>query len=282
MRWDYGKVFQEIRKSKGLTQEDVCQDFLARSTLARIESGNTIPKFDTMIFLLNQINMSLEEFKYICNSYHPSKRQEILNVAANYNTIVGTQELEKLKIKCQDYLKTHHDVPIEQLLDRLKVAIHIQKFGGYSKDKEFQATTQKIWSYLEKQDTWYESDLRLLSNILFHFSLDTIKEITPKILESIAKYEHFHNIKLPQYQLLTNLATIYLYNNLKNECRDITVITLELAKNLKRYDSLALSQVRLGICRKDDELIHKGMELLRLTEETDLIQTLEEEIKNFR
>ncbi|SDB02100.1 hypothetical protein SAMN02910293_00113 [Streptococcus henryi] len=124
--------------------------------------------------------------------------------------------------------------------------------------------------------------MRLLSNILFHFSLDTIKEITPKILESIAKYEHFHNIKLPQYQLLTNLATIYLYNNLKNECRDITVITLELAKNLKRYDSLALSQVRLGICRKDDELIHKGMELLRLTEETDLIQTLEEEIKNFR
>ncbi|SDB02112.1 Helix-turn-helix domain-containing protein [Streptococcus henryi] len=151
MRWDYGKVFQEIRKSKGLTQEDVCQDFLARSTLARIESGNTIPKFDTMIFLLNQINMSLEEFKYICNSYHPSKRQEILNVAANYNTIVGTQELEKLKIKCQDYLKTHHDVPIEQLLDRLKVAIHIQKFGGYSKDKEFQATTQKIWSYLENK-----------------------------------------------------------------------------------------------------------------------------------
>lgn len=50
MRWDYGKVFQEIRQSKGLTQEEVCGDFLARSTLARIESGKVVPRFDTMIF----------------------------------------------------------------------------------------------------------------------------------------------------------------------------------------------------------------------------------------
>ena len=51
MRWDYGKIYKEIRKSKGLTQEEICGDFLARSTLARIESGQVVPKFDTMIFL---------------------------------------------------------------------------------------------------------------------------------------------------------------------------------------------------------------------------------------
>ena len=33
------KIYKEIRKSKGLTQEEICGDFLARSTLARIESG---------------------------------------------------------------------------------------------------------------------------------------------------------------------------------------------------------------------------------------------------
>ena len=44
MRWDYGKIYKEIRKSKGLTQEEICGDFLARSTLARIESGQVVPK----------------------------------------------------------------------------------------------------------------------------------------------------------------------------------------------------------------------------------------------
>ncbi|HEK9519059.1 TPA: DNA-binding protein, partial [Streptococcus equi subsp. equi] len=28
MRWDYGKIYQAIRKSKGLTQEKICGDFL--------------------------------------------------------------------------------------------------------------------------------------------------------------------------------------------------------------------------------------------------------------
>lgn len=181
MRWDYGKVYQEIRKSKGLTQEDVCQDFLARSTLARIESGKTIPKFDTMIFLLHQIDMSLEEFKYICNLYHPSTRQEIINAIYNHHSLVGTQELENLRKKCQEYLKRHYDIPIEHILDTLNIIIPIRSNGFLDQSEEFQRNTQKIWSYLEKQDTWYKNDLWLLRLIIYHFPIETVKEITPKI-----------------------------------------------------------------------------------------------------
>lgn len=59
-------------------------------------------------------------------------------------------------------------------------------------------------------------------------------------------------------------------------------MTLDLAKGLKRYDSLGFAQVRLGICRGDDELIDKGMTLLRLTEEKQLLETLENEIQKYR
>ena len=96
MRWDYGKVFQEIRQSKGLTQEEVCGDFLARSTLARIESGKVVPRFDTMIFLLHQIDMTLEEFKYICNLHQHSERQAIVNAYQNLSPVVGVKDLQKL------------------------------------------------------------------------------------------------------------------------------------------------------------------------------------------
>lgn len=70
--------------------------------------------------------------------------------------------------------------------------IHVRKFGGYSQDEKFQTLTQKSGKF-RKQDTWYESDLKLLSNILFHFPLDSVKAITPQILDSL------ENIKLPQY-----------------------------------------------------------------------------------
>lgn len=282
MSWDFGQVYKTIRTSKGLTQKQICGDRISRSTLARIEKGEIVPSFESMIFLLDQINMSLEEFRYVCHYYQASERQTILALSEKHTSVIDNTELIKLKELCVSYLKNHHDIPIEQLLDRLNIVIHVRKFGGYSQDEKFQTLTQKIWKNLEKQDTWYESDLKLLSNILFHFPLDSVKAITPQILDSLEKYKNFHNIKPLQYQLLTNLATIYLYNNLIKECLDITLITLELSQEIKRYDYLGFSQIRLGICRKDDDLIKKGIEILTLTNEFTLLKIMKEEVKKFR
>ena len=235
-----------------------------------------------MIFLLDQVNMSLEEFRYVCHYYQTSERQTILALSEKHTSFIDNTELIKLKKLCISYLKKHHDIPIEQLLDRLDIVTHVRKFGGYSQDEKFQKLTQKIWTNLEKQNTWYESDLKLLSNILFHFPLDSVKAITPQILDSLEKYKNYHNIKPLQYQLLTNLATIYLYNNLIEECLNITLITLELSQEIKRYDYLGFSQIRIGICRKDDNLINKGIKILSLTNETSLLKIMKEEVKKFR
>lgn len=282
MRWDFGKVYKDIRQSKGLTQEEICGDMLARSTLARIESGQVIPKFDTFIFLLQQINMSLEEFEYICNVYQPSERQKLLNIANNNLSITDNTELLSLKQQCQEYLQTHHDIPIQQLLDRLTVTIHVREFGGESKDTTFQGTTQKIWHYLEKQNTWYQNDFKLLLTILYHFPLETLKTITPKILINLVKYTNLYNIKPLQLTLLTNLASIYLDNHQTKECETFSLEALKLAKELKRYDFLGIAQVRLGICRDDNSLIDKGMSLLRLTEEEKIFEALEKEVAKHR
>lgn len=98
----------------------------------------------------------------------------------------------------------------------------------------------------------------------------------------MAKYEDFYQNKPNRLKLLTNLSTIYLYNNLQKDCEKFSAMMLQLATELKHYDSLGLSQIRLGICRKDDDLINKGLELLRLTEETTLLESLEDEVKKYR
>ncbi len=246
---------------------------LARSTLARIESGQVIPKFDTFIFLIQQINMSLEGFEYIYNVYQPNERQKLLNIANNNLSITDNTKLLSLKQQCQEYLQTHHDIPIQQLLDRLTVTIHVREFGGESKDTTFQETTQKIWHYLEKQNTWYQNDFKLLLTILYHFPLETLKTITPKILTNLVKYTNLYNIKPLQLTLLTNLASIYLDNRQTKECETFYLEALKLAKELKRYDLLGIAQVRLGICRDDNSLIDKGMSLLHLTEEEKIFES---------
>lgn len=129
MRYDFGNVYKEIRESKGLTQEDVCGSVLSRTSLSKIESGKTTPKYENMEFLLRQINMSFEEFEYICHLYQPNQRTKIMQTYLNMGSILGTSELEKLFQKCQDYLKTHHDLPIEEISDMLEVVIYIRQHG---------------------------------------------------------------------------------------------------------------------------------------------------------
>lgn len=279
MRYDFGKVYKEIRESKGLTQEEVCGNVLSRTSLSKIESGKVTPKYENMEFLLRQINMSFEEFEYICHLYQPSQRTEIMQTYLNMSSTLGTSELETLFQKCQDYLKTHHDLPIEEIRDMLEVVIHIRQHGTEKLSDQVKQTIKKLWEKIEKQDTWYESDLKILNTILFNFPIEHLHLITEKILQRLEDYKNYQHLYDLRMTILLNISTIYLYHQDKNMCQQICYTLLEDAKNKKSYDMLAICYVRIGICRDDAKLIQKGFSLLELTDETSILAFLKKEVE---
>ena len=281
MRYDFGKVYKEIRESKGLTQEDVCGDILSRTSLSKIESGKVTPKYENMEFLLRQINMSFEEFDYICHLYQPSQRTEIMQTYLNMSSILGTSELEKLFQKCQNYLKTRHDLPIEEIRDMLEVVIYIRQHGAGELSDHAEQVVKKLWRKIEKQDTWYESDLKILNTILFSLPIEHLHLITGKILQRLEVYKNYQHLYELRVAILLNLSTIYLYHQDKNMCQQICYTLLEDAKNKKSYDRLAVCYVRIGICRDDVKLIQKGFSLLELTEETSMLSHLKNEVETY-
>ena len=279
MRYDFGKVYKEIRESKGLTQEEVCGDVLSRTSLSKIESGKVTPKYENMEFLLRQINMSFEEFDYICHLYQPSQRTEIMQTYLNMNSIVGSSSLIHFLETCQAYLKSHHDLPIEEIRDMLEVVIHIRQHGTEQLSDQVKQTIKKLWEKIEKQDTWYESDLKILNTILFSFPIEHLHLITGKILQRLEVYKNYQHLYDLRMAILLNLSTIYLYHQDKNMCQKICYTLLEDAKNKKSYDRLAICYIRIGICRDDAELIQKGFSLLELTEETSMLSYLKKEVE---
>ena len=281
MRYDFGKVYKEIRESKGLTQEEVCGDVLSRTSLSKIESGKVTPKYENMEFLLRQINMSFEEFDYICHLYQPSQRTEIMQTYLNMNSIIGSNSLVHFFETCQNYLKTHHDLPIEEIRDMLEVVIHIRQHGAEQLSDQVKQTIQKLWEKIEKQDTWYESDLKILNTILFSFPIEHLHLITEKILQRLEVYKNYQHLYELRVAILLNLSTIYLYHQDKNMCQQICYTLLEDAKNKKSYDMLAICYVRIGICRNDAKLIQKGFSLLELTEETSMLSHLKKEVETY-
>lgn len=279
MRYDFGKVYKEIRESKGLTQEEVCGDVLSRTSLSKIESGKVTPKYENMEFLLRQINMSFEEFDYICHLYQPSQRTEIMQTYLNMNSIIGGSGLVHFFETCQNYLKTHHDLPIEEIRDMLEVVIHIRQHGTEKLSDQVKQTIKKLWEKIEKQDTWYESDLKILNTILFNFPIEHLHLITEKILQRLEDYKNYQHLYDLRMTILLNISTIYLYHQDKNMCQQICYTLLEDAKNKKSYDMLAICYVRIGICRDDAKLIQKGFSLLELTDETSILAFLKKEVE---
>ena len=281
MRYDFGKVYKEIRESKGLTQEEVCGNVLSRTSLSKFESGKATPKYENMEFLLRQINMSFEEFEYICHLYKPSQRTEIMQTYLNTSSIFGTSSLVNLFETCQDYLKVHHDLPIEEIRDMLEVVIYIRQHGTGQLSIQVEQTVKKLWEKIEKQDTWYESDLKILNTILFSFPIEHLHLITGKILQRLEVYKNHQHLYDLRMAILLNLSTIYLYHQDKNMCQRICYILLEDAKNKKNYDMLAVCYVRIGICRDDSKLIQKGFSLLELTDETSILAFLKKEVETY-
>lgn len=279
MRYDFGKVYKEIRESKGLTQEEVCGEVLSRTSLSKIESGKVTPKYENMDFLLRQMNMSFKEFDYICHLYQPSQRTEIMQTYLNMNSIIGGSSLVDFFETCQNYLKTHHDLPIEEIRDMLEVVIHIRQHGTEKLSDQVKQTVKKLWEKIEKQDTWYESDLKILNTILFSFPIEHLHLITEKILQRLEVYKNYQHLYDLRMAILLNLSTIYLYHQDKNMCQQICYTLLEDAKNKKSYDMLAICYVRIGICRDDSKLIQKGFSLLELTDETSILAFLKKEVE---
>ena len=281
MRYDFGKVYKEIRESKGLTQEEVCGNVLSRTSLSKIESGKATPKYENMEFLLRQMNMSFEEFDYICHLYQPSQRTEIMQTYLNMSSIIGSSGLVDFFETCQNYLKTHHDLPIEEIRDMLEVVIHIRQHGTEQLSDQVKQTIKKLWEKIEKQDTWYESDLKILNTILFSLPIEHLHLITEKILQRLEVYKNYQHLYDLRMTILLNLSTIYLYHQDKNMCQQICYTLLEDAKNKKSYDMLAICYVRIGICRNDAKLIQKGFSLLELTEETSMLSHLKKEVETY-
>lgn len=281
MRYDFGNIYKEIRESKGLTQEEVCGNVLSRTSLSKIESGKATPKYENMEFLLRQINMSFEEFDYICHLYQPSQRTEIMQTYLNMTSIIGSNSLVHFFETCQAYLKIHHDLPIEEIRDMLEVVIHLRQHGTEQLSDQVKQTVKKLWEKIEKQDTWYENDLKILNTILFSFPIEHLHLITEKILQRLEVYKNYQHLYDLRMTILLNLSTIYLYHQDKNMCQQICYTLLEDAKNKKSYDMLAICYVRIGICRNDAKLIQKGFSLLELTEETSILSHLKKEVETY-
>ncbi|HFU4462979.1 TPA: helix-turn-helix domain-containing protein [Streptococcus suis] len=281
MRWDYGSVYREIRKSKHLSQEQVCGDYLNRATLSRFEKNQNIPSYELMRFLLKQVDMTFEEFEYLCNYYQPSQRQQLLYDIDNLRNPT-TKTMEDLINRCHGHLKKEpDDGPIRRKCQLLETVVAIRKSTSFNQLSEEAETLSKLlWSELERYDNWYHNDIILVGTLLSKISsLDSLEEIADLLLKRLEKYKDYKKIQATILSFYQQLSLFTLEQKQYSKSTFFATKLMELAKQEKRYDQLARAYIYLGIAQNKQELIDKGLQILELTDEQTLLDNLKKLIK---
>lgn len=281
MRWDYGSVYKSIRKSKHLSQEQICGDYLNRTTLVRFEKNQNIPSYELMRFLLKQVDMTFEEFEYLCNYYQPSQRQQLLYDIDNLRNPT-TKTMEDLIKRCQDHLKKEpNDVPIHRKCQLLETVVAVRNSTSFNQlSDEAEVLSKLLWSQLEGYDNWYHNDIILVGTLLYKISsLDSLEETANLLLKRLEKYKDYKRIQPTILSFYQQLSLFTLEQKQYSKSTFFATKLMDLAKQEKRYDQLARAYVYLGIAQNKQELIDKGLQILELTDEKWLFDNLKSLIK---
>ncbi|HGK7333492.1 helix-turn-helix transcriptional regulator [Streptococcus suis] len=281
MRWDYGSVYREIRKSKHLSQEQICGDYINRTTLVRFEKNQNIPSYELMRFLLKQVDMTFEEFEYLCNYYQPSQRQQLLYDIDNLRNPT-TKTMEDLIKRCQNHLKKEpNDVPIRRKCQLLETVVAVRNSISFNQLSEEAETLSKLlWSELERYDNWYHNDIILVGTLLSKISsFDTLEETANLLLKRLEKYKDYKRIQPTILSFYQQLSLFTLEQKQYSQSTFFATKLMDLAKQEKRYDQLARAYVYLGIAQNKQELMEKGLQILELTDEKRLVDNLKSLIK---
>lgn len=279
MKWDFGTILKEIRKSKGLSQSEVCGNALSRTTLSKIENNKEYPSIHHFAHILRQLNMTFAEFDYICHAYKPSERSRIIK---KYESLGGSRVTssiaEEFLQMCRPYLKKHEDIRIQRLEQQMELVLSICQTGDGERTKQL---AHELWQDLEKSDTWYLNDFRKLNLILPIIPVEQLGEFVDKILLSLDKYKDFKDINVSQFAFLYNLSTVLLRNEEYALCISVMEKVYDMAQESMRIDYLSLSNVRIGLLTGNEKQINKWLSVLQVAEMTELLQQLEEDVQTF-
>ena len=284
MAKDFGDVLKEIRIDRGYSQQYVAEGIMGQSAYSKVERNEIEPTFRKWLAILEKLNISVDEFRYILNKESLTTKEKIINefLSLNFN---HSDDLKLLRDEISAYLQEDEDYLIRDLFYACESLIILNTTQNVEKAQFF---AKKIWERMDKFDRWYLLDIRLINYILFIFPSDVAVNIGERVSKQL---EPYHNMKEAEVTLVNvdiNLAILLIYNQQYSEALVYLEKVIILCKKYQKYNQLAIAYSRKGIIlqktgkiEESYELIEKAYAILHAIDETKLLGELEKELSYY-
>ncbi|MDB6353544.1 helix-turn-helix domain-containing protein [Trichococcus sp. K1Tr] len=284
MKKDFGDVFKEIRIDRGYSQQYVAEGIMGQSAYSKIERNEIEPTFRKWLAILEKLNVSVDEFRYILNKESLTTKEKLINefFSLNYN---HPDDLNLLRDEIATYLKEVEDYLLRNLYYACESLIILNATQNV---EEAQFFAKKIWERLDKFDKWYLLDIRLINTILFIFPIDVAVNIGERATKQLIPYHKLKEAEVLLINIDVNLAVLLIDDKKYPEALSYLEKVIPLCKKYQKYNQLAISYARKGIILQktgkideSSEYIEKAYAILNAIEDTKLIDDLEKELSYY-
>lgn len=298
----YGEYIRKLRTKHGYTMEDVYhRTGIHRTTLSKIEKGNSIPKIETLQLLSLLFNVDLISMisKY-CNLNYEVIGQELdlikgdiadedtTRVKALYDMLIERKEheildettlkhLEKQCIFLKVFYETHHPKPYN--LSKKKWNEDIRKLERLIDETDM----NNEYSYLDYQISFLIAGLYRKNND-FQKSIEALDAIATVINQSFLEQETVVELNLILY---SNYVFVYSILEKYDQCLEMSNKGIELSLEHSNFIAIHFFHLRKGISlfylnRKDYvEEIKKAMYLLEVMNKQKMKNSLLKSLEYF-
>lgn len=273
MAYQLGEVLKKIRQSKKYTQKYVSDNYMSRTTYAKIEACEMQPTVGKFMRILQKLDISYDELRYIQNMYSLEGKEEIIHDFFQVSTSVESNKFSVLKRNCNRYLTNHSDSVVEDIRSICNAQLIIHSENNFEKAHIY---ASKVWERLSKLDNWYTIELKLINNIFFFFPLETGISIAQKALREINRFSFMEKINELKPAYLLNMALLLVNNSQFSEALDYAEKAIRECTVQKRYDLISVAHIRKGIAlinlEKRDQGIDSIKKAAQIFNALDLVQ----------
>ena len=199
----FGEIFKKFRESRGLRLKDVAKAGISTSQLSRFEKGETDLTISKFMFILDEINMPIDEFMYAGHDFHRDELNELLSKVRHF---VSTRDVEGMKkllysqMELEDRREKFHQINI------ILLKIRLQDLSGetyYTKDDLTYLT-----DYLFSVEYWGYYELLIFSNTLDVLNHDVFMVLAREMFRRSDFYKEIpNNRRLISTMLLNGYIT---------------------------------------------------------------------------
>lgn len=249
-----GEIIRYIRLSKNLKLNSVYRDILSRPAIVKFEKGLSDTTTEKLFIILENLNISLEEFYYFLDKHQVEEEDLFFNYYFEAFNSGDEEKLSSLEKKFSE--KFYQTNKIKYLHYAALVDLTISYISLEKPNKKSQ---QIIIDYLLRCENWGYYELILFTNSLDFFSEELILILYKRAKKKLLFFSKLRKFNNEIFTLIINSLVFFIErNNIQRSKYFLKELTLNISKtNNRMYEKSMIIFIKELLNIMETKTIHQ-------------------------